>query len=54
MRRLLQDLELVLAQIVQRTGQADPLEDEMIERTIEDRDLMPRLRGAVPVGVGSI
>jgi hypothetical protein len=54
MRSLLQDLELVLAQIVQRTGQADPLEDEMIERTIEDRDLMPRLRGAVPVGVGSI
>jgi hypothetical protein len=54
MRRLLQDLELVLAQIVQRTGQADPLEDEMIEQTIEDRDLMPRLRGAVPAGVGSI
>lgn len=54
MGRLLEDLELVLAQIVQRTGRADPLEDEMIERTIEDRDLMPRLRGAVPVGVGSI
>jgi hypothetical protein len=54
MLRLLEDLELVLAQIVQRTGQADPLEDEMIERTIEDRDLMPRLRGAVPVGVGYI
>lgn len=54
MRSLLQDLELVLAQIVQRTGHADPLEDEMIDRTIEDRDLLPRLRGAVPAGVGSI
>lgn len=54
MRSLLQDLELVLAQIVQRTGQADPLEDEMIDRTIEDRDLLPRLRAAVPAGVGFI
>jgi hypothetical protein len=54
MHDLLEDLELVLAQIVQRTGQADPLNDEMIDRTIEDRDLMPRLRGAIPTGVGVI
>jgi hypothetical protein len=54
MRDLLEDLELVLAQIVQRTGQADSLDDEMIDRTIEDRDLLPRLRGAIPVGVGAI
>lgn len=54
MQGLLEDLELVLAQIVQRTGQADPLDDEMIDRTIEDRDLMPRLRGAIPAGVGAI
>lgn len=54
MRGLLEDLELVLAQIVQRTGQTDPLDDEMIDRTIEDRDLMPRLRGAIPTGVGAI
>lgn len=54
MRGLLQDLELVLAQIVQRTGQADPLDDTMIDRTIEDRDLMPRIRGAIPTGVGVI
>jgi hypothetical protein len=54
MRALLEDLELVLAQIVQRTGDPDPLDDEMIDRTIEDRDLMPRLRGAIPVGVGAI
>jgi hypothetical protein len=54
MRDLLEDLELVLTQIVQRTGESDPLDDEMIDRTIEDRDLMPRLRGAIPVGVGAI
>ncbi|HET6616868.1 MAG TPA: hypothetical protein VFH69_03570 [Gemmatimonadota bacterium] len=54
MRDLLEDLELVLAQIVQRTGQADPLNDQMIDQTIEDRDLLPRLRGAIPVGVGAI
>lgn len=54
MRDLLDDLELVLTQIVQRTGETDLLDDEMIDRTIEDRDLMPRLRGAIPVGVGAI
>ena len=54
MHDLLEDLELVLAQIVQRTGQADSLDDEMIDRTIEDRDLLPRLRGAIPAGVGAI
>lgn len=54
MRALLRDLELVLAQIVQRTGSIDPLDDAMIDRTIEDRDLMPRIRGAIPTGVGAI
>lgn len=54
MRDLLEDLEFVLAQIVQRTGQTDPLDDAMIDRTIEDRDLMPRIRGAIPTGVGAI
>jgi len=54
MHDLLEDLELVLAQIVQRTGQADSLDDEMIDRTIEDSELLPRLRGAIPAGVGAI
>jgi hypothetical protein len=54
MRDLLEDLELVLAQIVQRTGQSVSLDDEMIGRTIEDRDLLPRLRGAIPAGIGAI
>lgn len=50
MRRLLEDLELVLAQIVHRAGGGDPLDDDMIDRTIEDRGLMTRLRGAIPAG----
>ena len=54
MRDLLEDLELVLAQIVQRTGQSASLDDEMIDRTIENRALLPRLRGAIPAGVGAI
>jgi hypothetical protein len=51
LRALLSDLELVLAQIVQLSGaplQAD--ERELIERAMRDRDLLPRLRSAVPAG----
>ena len=54
LRQLLTDLELVLAQIVQVSGaplQAD--EREMIERALRDRDLLPRLRSAVPAGVSA-
>jgi hypothetical protein len=51
LRALLSDLELVLAQIVQLSG--TPLragERELIERAMRDRDLLPRLRSAVPAG----
>jgi hypothetical protein len=51
LRALLSDLELVLAQIVQVSGA--PLqagERELIERAMRDRDLLPRLRSAVPAG----
>jgi hypothetical protein len=51
LRALLADLELVLAQIVQLSG--TPLqagERELIERAMRDRDLLPRLRSAVPAG----
>jgi hypothetical protein len=51
MRALFTDLELVLAQIVQLSGA--PLqagERELIERAMRDRDLLPRLRSAVPAG----
>jgi hypothetical protein len=51
MRTLFTDLELVLAQIVQLSG--TPLqasERELIDRAMRDRDLLPRLRSAVPAG----
>ena len=54
MRVLFSDLELVLAQIVQLSGA--PLqapERELIERALRDRDLLPRLRSAVPAGLAT-
>ncbi|MDB4882558.1 MAG: hypothetical protein JWL95_1324 [Gemmatimonadetes bacterium] len=54
MRVLFTDLELVLAQIVQLSGA--PLqapERELIERALRDRDLLPRLRSAVPAGLAT-
>jgi hypothetical protein len=51
-RALFTDLELVLAQIVQLSGA--PLqagERDLIERAMRDRDLLPRLRSALPAGV---
>jgi hypothetical protein len=52
LRSLLDDLELVLAQIVQLSGA--PLTDAeraLLERSVRDRDLLPRIRSAVPAGV---
>ena len=54
LRSLLTDLELVLAQIVQLSGA--PLqsgERELIERAMRDRDLLLRLRSAVPAGTAT-
>jgi len=54
MRTLFTDLELVLAQIVQLSG--TPLqasERELIDRAMRDRDLLPRLRSAVPAGLAT-
>jgi hypothetical protein len=48
--RLLQDLELVLAQIVQLSPTAEAREREMIEGTIRDGHVMTRLRTAIPAG----
>ena len=48
--RLLQDLELVLAQIVQLSPTAETREREMIEGTIRDGHVMTRLRTAIPAG----
>jgi hypothetical protein len=54
LRQLLTDLELVLVQIVQVSGA--PLqagERELIERTLRERDLLPRLRSAAPAGASA-
>jgi hypothetical protein len=54
MRMLFSDLELILAQIVQLSG--TPLqarERELIEDAMRDRDLLPRIRSAVPAGLAT-
>jgi hypothetical protein len=54
MRMLFTDLELILAQIVQLSG--TPLrtrERELIEDAMRDRDLLPRIRSAVPAGLAT-
>ena len=58
LRELLQDLELVLMQIAQLAGdgargRSDSVERELLDRTLRDRDLLPRIRSAVPSGSGS-
>jgi hypothetical protein len=51
LRSLLDDLELVLVQIIQISGAPlDPGERALIERALEERDLLPRIRNAVPAG----
>jgi hypothetical protein len=51
LRSLLDDLELVLVQIIQVSGAPlDPSERALIERALEERDLLPRIRNAVPAG----
>ena len=49
---LLADLELVLVQIIQLSGAPlDPADRALIDRALEDRDLLPRIRTAVPAGM---
>ena len=47
MRALLEDLELVLAQVVRLQGGHDSTELDLINRALEQRDVIPRLRTAV-------
>ena len=52
LRALLEDLELVLVQIIQLSGgELDPTDRELVEGALEDSDLLPRIRTAVPAGV---
>jgi hypothetical protein len=51
LRALLNDLELVLVQIIQLSGgQLDATDRALIEGALEDSDLLPRIRTAVPAG----
>jgi hypothetical protein len=52
LRALLEDLELVLVQIIRLSGPSpDPTDREHVDRAMKDRDLLPRIRTAVPAGV---
>jgi len=50
MKRLLDDLELVIVQIVQYTtrGTNDPEELDLIEQSIKKRGVITKLRGTLP------
>lgn len=53
LRTLLGDLELVLVQIVQFSGAPlDPADRALIDAVLAERDLLPRIRTAVPAGIG--
>jgi hypothetical protein len=55
LRALLDDLELVLVQIIQLSG--DPLEAAdraLIDRALHERNLLPRIRTAVPAGAPAV
>ena len=54
LQSLLEDLELVLVQIVQLSGAPlAPADRALIDRALESRDLLPRIRTAVPAGVST-
>lgn len=52
LRALLMDLELVLVQIIRLSGPSpDPTDRDHVDRAMKDRDLLPRIRTAVPAGL---
>lgn len=55
MRRLLQDLDLVIAQIVQYAshGTTNPEELDLIERSIQKRGIMTKLRSTTPLALSA-
>jgi hypothetical protein len=46
--KLLQDLELTLAQIVQLSAASTPDDQRMVERSLRRGELLTRIRTAVP------
>lgn len=52
LRPLLNDIELVLVQVIRLSGAPlDTNDRSLIDRAMRDRDLLPRIRTAVPAGV---
>lgn len=51
--RLLQDLEVILVQLVQRSPGAAVADRSDVERTLEKTQIFPRLRSALPAGLPS-
>jgi hypothetical protein len=54
LRQLLEDLELVLAQIAQLSAEKGMDPSEMIVRALEDNGVLMRLRSAAPAGTGAL
>ena len=55
LRALLSDLELVLVQIIQLSGgELDSTDRELVKGALEDSNLLPRIRTAVPAGVPGV
>jgi hypothetical protein len=53
MRNLLEDLELVLAQVVRLQNTNSRTELDLINRALEQRDVLPRLRTAVATNIAN-
>ena len=51
--RLLQDLEVILVQLVQRSPRGNAEERSSLERTLNRTQIIPRLRSAVPASLHS-
>jgi hypothetical protein len=49
-KRLLDDLELVLAQMAQLSKSPSQLDMDLIDHAMSERSMMPRLRTAIPAG----
>ena len=49
-RKLLQDLEVVLVEMSQLSGDAAPVERDLIDGSVRGSDVITRLRSAVPAG----
>lgn len=50
LKRLLEDLELLLAQIAQMPAEGRAHETEIVKDALEEGDMLPRLRARVPAG----